>query len=281
MTTVYPIPTATQTNNSTAPTNPTANSSGSNQLNENTFLTLLVAQLKYQDPMNPADSTQFLTQTAQFTEVETLQRMEKSQAAAQSASQVLAASSMIGRPVTYSLTTTGGSGTPKPTSVLSVRGSLPKDADVGATASATTTVFTEHGQKVPLELDFTKTAAGWNVQAATGGAKLGSPVAIKFDSSGDRATIDLTIPASTLDGITGTAGDWPATGLTLAFGSAADPTRLQLAAGPATVGVAEQDGNDGQTATGVVTGVHMTTDGPQLVIGGRQIPYTEITDVQT
>ncbi len=136
--------------------------------------------------MNPADSTQFLTQTAQFTEVETLQKMEKEQAAAQSASQVLAASSMIGRPVTYSLTTTGGSGTAKPTGVLSVRGSLPKDADVGATASATTNVFTEQGKKVPLELDFTKTATGWNVQASTGGAKLGSPVAIKFDSSGDR-----------------------------------------------------------------------------------------------
>jgi flagellar basal-body rod modification protein FlgD len=281
MTTVFPIPSATQTNPTAAPTNPTADTASSNQLNENTFLTLLVAQLKYQDPMNPADSTQFLTQTAQFTEVETLQKMEKEQAAAQSASQVLAASSMIGRPVTYSLTTTGGSGTPKPTGVLSVRGSLPKDADVGATASATTNVFTEQGKKVPLELDFTKTAAGWNVQASTGGAKLGSPVAIKFDSSGDRVTTDLTIPASALDGITGTAGDWPATGLTLAFGAAADPTRLQVASGPSTVGVAEQDGNDGQTATGIVTGVHLTTDGPQLVIGGQQIPYTAITDVQT
>jgi flagellar basal-body rod modification protein FlgD len=281
MTTVFPIPSATQTNPTAAPTNPTADTASSNQLNENTFLTLLVAQLKYQDPMNPADSTQFLTQTAQFTEVETLQKMEKEQAAAQSASQVLAASSMIGRPVTYSLTTTGGSGTPKPTGVLSVRGSLPKDADVGATASATTNVFTEQGKKVPLELDFTKTAAGWNVQASTGGAKLGSPVAIKFDSSGDRVTTDLTIPASALDGITGTAGDWPATGLTLAFGAASDPTRLQVASGPSTVGVAEQDGNDGQTATGIVTGVHLTTDGPQLVIGGQQIPYTAITDVQT
>ena len=39
---------------------------------QDTFLKLLVAQLKYQDPSNPADSTQFLAQTAQFTQVERL-----------------------------------------------------------------------------------------------------------------------------------------------------------------------------------------------------------------
>ena len=39
---------------------------------KDTFLKLLVAQLKYQDPSNPADSTQFLAQTAQFTQVEKL-----------------------------------------------------------------------------------------------------------------------------------------------------------------------------------------------------------------
>jgi flagellar basal-body rod modification protein FlgD len=39
---------------------------------KDTFLKLLVAQLKYQDPSKPADSTQFLAQTAQFTQVEKL-----------------------------------------------------------------------------------------------------------------------------------------------------------------------------------------------------------------
>src|SRR4051794_31376940 len=131
MTTVYPISSVQPKQATNAPS---ADTSGSNSLNENTFLTLLVAQLKYQDPMNPADSTQFLTQTAQFTEVETLQRMEKEQATAQAASQVLAASAMIGRPVTYSLTASGGSGTPNPTHVISLRGTLPKDATVGTTA---------------------------------------------------------------------------------------------------------------------------------------------------
>lgn len=37
---------------------------------EEMFLQLLVAQLQNQDPMNPADSTQFVSQLAQFSELE-------------------------------------------------------------------------------------------------------------------------------------------------------------------------------------------------------------------
>jgi flagellar basal-body rod modification protein FlgD len=45
--------------------------SGSSGLaNESTFLTLLVAQLKNQDPTQPADGTQFVTQLAQFSSLE-------------------------------------------------------------------------------------------------------------------------------------------------------------------------------------------------------------------
>jgi flagellar basal-body rod modification protein FlgD len=40
--------------------------------NENTFLQLLVAQIKNQDPTNPTDSVQFLTQLAQFSQLEQL-----------------------------------------------------------------------------------------------------------------------------------------------------------------------------------------------------------------
>lgn len=43
--------------------------------NESTFLTLLVAQLQNQDPMSPADSTQFVTQLAQFSSLEQLQNI--------------------------------------------------------------------------------------------------------------------------------------------------------------------------------------------------------------
>jgi len=36
----------------------------------NTFLTLLTAQLKYQDPLSPLDATQFVSQLSQFSQVE-------------------------------------------------------------------------------------------------------------------------------------------------------------------------------------------------------------------
>jgi flagellar basal-body rod modification protein FlgD len=40
------------------------------ELDKNAFLKILTAQLKYQDPSNPADSTQFVSQMAQFTSLE-------------------------------------------------------------------------------------------------------------------------------------------------------------------------------------------------------------------
>jgi flagellar basal-body rod modification protein FlgD len=64
---------------------------------KDTFLKLLVAQLKYQDPSNPADSTQFLAQTAQFTQVEKLGQI----ATMMQAQQLIGASNLVGRTVTY------------------------------------------------------------------------------------------------------------------------------------------------------------------------------------
>jgi flagellar basal-body rod modification protein FlgD len=40
--------------------------------NENTFLQLMVAQLKNQDPLQPTDGAQFLGQLAQFSQLEQL-----------------------------------------------------------------------------------------------------------------------------------------------------------------------------------------------------------------
>ena len=39
-------------------------------VNKQTFLQLLVAQIKNQNPLNPTDGTQFLSQLAQFSELE-------------------------------------------------------------------------------------------------------------------------------------------------------------------------------------------------------------------
>jgi flagellar basal-body rod modification protein FlgD len=47
-------------------------SSSSALANESTFLQLLVAQIKNQDPTQPMDSTAFLSQLAQFSQLEQL-----------------------------------------------------------------------------------------------------------------------------------------------------------------------------------------------------------------
>jgi flagellar basal-body rod modification protein FlgD len=59
---------------STPPTStaPTSSSDSADGVSENEFLQLLVAQIQYQDPTNPTDSTAFVTQLAQFSSLEQL-----------------------------------------------------------------------------------------------------------------------------------------------------------------------------------------------------------------
>jgi len=70
-------------------------------LDKDAFLKLLVAQLKYQDPSKPVDSSEFMAQTAQFTQVEKLDEMSKNSTATLSLQQGLAASSMVGKNIAW------------------------------------------------------------------------------------------------------------------------------------------------------------------------------------
>lgn len=63
------------------------------------FLKLLVAQMRYQNPMEPMKGNEFIAQSAQLATVQTLQAMQKSQASADTWSQVAAAHQMLGTQV--------------------------------------------------------------------------------------------------------------------------------------------------------------------------------------
>jgi len=63
---------STTSTTGTDTTSTTQTSATDKLANAQTFLQLLVAQMKNQDPLQPADGTQFLTQLAQFSQVEQL-----------------------------------------------------------------------------------------------------------------------------------------------------------------------------------------------------------------
>jgi flagellar basal-body rod modification protein FlgD len=67
-------PTGTSSSSNAVQSQNSSNSSTGNGVdklaNEQTFLQLFVSQLKNQDPLNPADGTQFVSQLAQFSELE-------------------------------------------------------------------------------------------------------------------------------------------------------------------------------------------------------------------
>ena len=82
--------------------NPPASAAGRpEQFGKDTFLKLLVAQLRYQDPTSPTDGAEFLAQTAQFTVVEKLEELAKTNAELLSAERMTTATSLIGRTVSY------------------------------------------------------------------------------------------------------------------------------------------------------------------------------------
>src|SRR5688572_29300241 len=85
-------------------TNPAASATAApDAMGKDTFLKLLVAQLKYQNPLSPTDGTEFMAQTAQFSVVEKLDELEKQNAELLSSNRALGASALLGREVVHTL----------------------------------------------------------------------------------------------------------------------------------------------------------------------------------
>jgi flagellar basal-body rod modification protein FlgD len=86
----------------------TQETKGKQELGQNEFLKLMLAQLKNQDPMKPTDPTQFLSQLAQFSQVTGIQNMQTSMqdlATSLRSTQVLSGASLVGREVLAPSTT--------------------------------------------------------------------------------------------------------------------------------------------------------------------------------
>lgn len=78
----------------------TSKTNGSN-MDKDAFLQLLVAQMKYQDPLEPTSNTEFISQYAQFSQVEQMQNMAGSM-------DLSRASALVGQEVYIKTTTSAG-----------------------------------------------------------------------------------------------------------------------------------------------------------------------------
>lgn len=76
-------------------------STSSSDMDKDAFLQLLVAQMKYQDPLEPTSNTEYISQYAQFSQVEQMQNMSASM-------DLQRASQLVGQEVYIKTTSTSG-----------------------------------------------------------------------------------------------------------------------------------------------------------------------------
>ena len=119
---------------------PTSGSNSTSALGENDFLKLMMDQLKNQDPLNPSDPTQYMSELASFSSLE--QEMNISTSASTTASQQSssAAINLLGKTVSY----TGSDGTSGAGTVTKVDfGSSGPTLTVGTTSGIAMSSVTE------------------------------------------------------------------------------------------------------------------------------------------
>jgi flagellar basal-body rod modification protein FlgD len=103
-----------------------------NSLGENDFLKLMMDQLQNQDPLNPADPTQYLSELAQFSSLEQQNSIATSTSSAANQGATTSALSLLGHSVSF----TDSTGVPQSGVVSKVN---------FGTAGPTLTVGTESG----------------------------------------------------------------------------------------------------------------------------------------
>jgi flagellar basal-body rod modification protein FlgD len=70
-------------------------------LNQSQFFQLLLAQMQNQDPLQPMDSSDFVTQLSQFSQLQTSQQLNTTMASFVAMQGMSQGAALIGKPVTY------------------------------------------------------------------------------------------------------------------------------------------------------------------------------------
>ncbi|HET9390038.1 MAG TPA: flagellar hook capping FlgD N-terminal domain-containing protein [Steroidobacteraceae bacterium] len=146
---------------------PTASSSvpANMQINQTDFLQLITAQLQNQNPLQPADPTQFVSQLEGMSEVSSMQSMQSSL----QASQVMSGTALLGHSVLA----------PGAAAQLAAGGSIDGAITAPAGASKVTVTISNAAGTPVANFNVTPQASGltpfsWNGQTAAGAAAPGT-----------------------------------------------------------------------------------------------------------
>ena len=143
---------------------PRKENTGSNNLEQDDFFTLMIAQLSNQDPTKPQDGTEFLSQLAQFGTVNGISELQESfnlLASSLGSNQALMAAGMIDREVLV----------PSSTGYLENEGTLEGRVDMPYAASDVTVRITDQGGALIRTLNL--------------GSRSGGPVEFNWDGRND------------------------------------------------------------------------------------------------
>jgi flagellar basal-body rod modification protein FlgD len=130
---------------STQPIDPTSQSTTatasnpSAALDDNDFLRLMVAQLQDQDPLDPTDTSSYLSELAQFTSLEQETNTATNTQALESSNQTTEALSLLGQTVTY--TDSSGDSLSGTVTSVDLSGSTPTLTIGGTSGIATSQVL--------------------------------------------------------------------------------------------------------------------------------------------
>ncbi|WFU74320.1 MULTISPECIES: flagellar hook assembly protein FlgD [unclassified Bradyrhizobium] len=95
------VPSATDSTSKSSDTNNSTQSTSKTGVDYNTFLQLLVAEMKNQDPTNPMDTSQYMSQFAQLSTVEQAMQTNNKLDALLSSQSLSQADGLIGKKVTF------------------------------------------------------------------------------------------------------------------------------------------------------------------------------------
>ena len=152
------VSSATGTSSSKSATSATTSSS---TLGKDDFLQLMITQMKYQDPLDPMDNTQYASQLAQFSSLEQMSNINTNLTTSLNAQYALNQSinnsmsaSMIGKDVKVSSTDL---------TVTKDQKSIDFGYDLAANAKSSTLTITNSAGKVVKSVDLTEVAQGEHV----------------------------------------------------------------------------------------------------------------------